>query len=158
MMPFIKQQLIDAARTLGADLAVLDPDESLIVRRELAAKFAVEGATTIHWRCLRDYSAIQHPEAWRWLEEFLEDERVFLLPEAEDEPAVFTVESGRRAIDLLGECSPFGFYIADRPFTYLVCENEHDFLFGCGAAKAWVEGLRPRHEEWADSLREKDKP
>lgn len=158
MIEFIKSQLLDAAGALGVDLAVLDPAESLRIRREVAAKFCAEGATTVHWSCLRDYAAVQHPEAWRWLEEFVGDEPVFLLPDASDESAVFAIGSGRSTINLLGECSHFVFYIADGGFTYLVCENQHDFLFGAGGARAWVESLHPRHEAWAASLHRKEKP
>jgi hypothetical protein len=152
MMEFIKRQLLDASRDLGVSLAELSPTESIDVRHSLAERFCVDGTPTVHWNHLRDYAAVQHPESWRWLNEFLGDERVFLVPEASDEPAVFVVESAARAYDLLGECSLFVFYLADQALTYLLCQNQHDFLFGAGTAKPWVESLRPRHEEWVAAL------
>ena len=33
------------------------------------------------------------------------------------------------------------FYITDRDQSYVICFNHHDVLYGCGAAKEWVEKL-----------------
>jgi hypothetical protein len=156
MIDFIKRQLLEAARELRIEVTPLGSTESMDTRRALAQQFCVQGTPTLHWNCLRDYSAVQHPDSWQWIKEFLGDEAVFLLPDEMDEPTVFGVEHGSSVSDLLGECSHFVFYVASRSSSYLVCQNQHDFLFGAGTAKPWVDSLQSRHREWVASLPDRD--
>ena len=55
---------------------------------------------------------------------------------------MFKIKNGNDLYYLLSETSGFEFYITDFNYSYLICFNHHDILYGCGRAKEWIAGLR----------------
>ena len=110
----------------------------------------------MHWNNLREYSAVQHPEAWRWVDEFVAGRPVLFFAHIDDEEIIFSLASGTSVSHVIEECPGFEFYVADASCSFLLCENLHDYLFGAGLAEAWVTQLAPRHNEWAASLIDTD--
>ena len=151
MKAFIRRDVEEALRVLGVVASKLDEPEARAVRERAARTFGDGSSTLVHWNHLREYSAVQHPDSWEWVGEFVRGP-AYLFFDERDEPSVFLFREGQRIRDVLEECAGFEFYICDPECTYLLCNNDQDYLFGVRKAQPWVESLRPRHDEWARSL------
>jgi hypothetical protein len=93
----------------------------------------------------RDKAAIQHPDAWQRLGEFLAPvpHMVFYDSPGFQDRAGALISDGRRLPDLIGETFGFPFYITDLEQSFVVGMNDHDYMIGVGLAKPWVESLPP---------------
>lgn len=59
-----------------------------------------------------------------------------------DEKAMFKIKNGMDLDFLLSGTSGFEFYVTDLEYSYLICFNHHDMLYGCGKAIQWIEKLK----------------
>jgi hypothetical protein len=150
---FIRPAIEEALNAAGASFEILHPDSALAFRSSCSLRFCGSNdPRALHRNALLDYSAVQHPEAWKWVDEFVSGRAAFLFAHIDDESAVFSLASGASVSHVIGECPGFEFYVADKLFAFLLCENMHDDLFGAGTSKAWVAQLAPRHDAWAAAL------
>jgi hypothetical protein len=88
-----------------------------------------------------DKCSIQSHMAWKFIGEmeFSNVEGPFILVfEQSTELGCFLFDSPTAISATLGECNPFMYYITNRSFEFLLCENDHDFLIAAGNAKAWM--------------------
>ena len=58
-----------------------------------------------------------------------------------DDEHAFLIANGVELQTILGESFGFEFYITDKDQSYVICFNHHEVLYGCGAAREWVEEL-----------------
>jgi hypothetical protein len=73
----------------------------------------------------------------------------------DDHYSAFLVPTGKVVVSLLSECFGFVFYVTNERLEFILSQNDHDYLLGAGTARAWVESLKPRQEEWvAATLRD----
>jgi hypothetical protein len=151
MKAFIKRDVEEAIRTLDVEAVELAGPEARSVREGAARAFGDGASPFVHWNHLREYSAVQHPDSWEWIGEFVQGP-AYLFFDERDEPGVFRFNEAQRIRDVLEECSGFEFYICDLKYAYLLCNNDHDYLIGSGKAQEWVKSLQPRHDAWARSL------
>jgi hypothetical protein len=151
MKAFIKRDVEDALRALDVEAVELAEPEAKSVREGATRAFGDGTSPFIHWNHLREYSAVQHPDSWEWVGEFVRGP-AYLFFDKRDEPSVFRFKEGQRIREVLEECSGFEFYICDSEYTYLLCNNDHDYLIGAGKAQEWVKSLQPRHDAWVRSL------
>ncbi len=153
MKSFIRPAVENAFAVLDIPAVRLADADASQVRGTLNQRFGDGSSPTLHWNHLRDYVAVQHPDSWRWIAEFVPAEPVYFLFDAQDERAVYQLPSGRSVVEVLDECPGFEFYVADENTTYLLAHNDHDYLFGAGTAAPWVATLEPRHLAWAAQIR-----
>lgn len=84
-------------------------------------------------------SNIQDQEAWQRLGGMLEGKPINLFFEHEDDAHVFEIYDGGRISEMLGDCYPFVFYIADPKLAFYLSFNDHGFLSAGGDAAAWLQ-------------------
>jgi hypothetical protein len=149
----IRPAIESALNEKGMAFQILPPNDATALRRSLASRFCgSDDPMALHWRSLLNYNAVQHPDAWRWVDEFLQGRAVFLFTYEDDEPAVFSLGSGTSVSAILGECS-----VSGPDTSFLLCENEYDYLFGAGSAKGWITKLMPRHKHWVARLNDMER-
>jgi hypothetical protein len=151
--PSIKDEILAAVKTLDVSAVELDENASAKIREELLRRFGRDMRFELNVNNLADYAAVQHPDAWQWLDEYLGPDPVFLFYDSHDEQTVLRVAHGSDVVRILGECFGFIYYVTNESLDYLLCENDHDYLIGAGAAKPWVQSLAPRHDAWVASLK-----
>lgn len=150
---YIRPAIEEALSSIGAEFELVSPEAALGLRSALASRFCgSEDPRALHWNSLRDYQAVQHPEGWQWVDEFVQGRPALFFAHIDDEPTMFSLASGTSLSRVIGECPGFEFYVADATCSYLLCENMHDYLLGAGGAKEWIVQLTPRHDEWVASL------
>ena len=59
-----------------------------------------------------------------------------------EEKEMFLVQSGEDLNYILSETYGFEFYITDKQYSYLLCFNHHNILYGCGVAEEWINTIR----------------
>jgi hypothetical protein len=143
-----------SAVVLGIEVHELPPEVAEATRESLLQKFGANQSYELNTNNLSDYAAVQHPDSWEWVDEFLTDEPVLLFYDSSDDRSVFRL-NGRQVKSLLAECFMFVFYVANERHDYMIAQNDHDCILGCGTAKSWVQGLSPRHDAWAATLNNK---
>lgn len=139
----IRDELIQAAKLVHATLREPEPAERDRIRALVAGRFTAAGNSTRRflWEDVRGATAVQNPEAWRWIADFFSGraEPVIIFFNPADEPAMFAFRHGAQVVPVLEETPAFEFYLTDAEATYLLCFNHHDFLIAAGTAAQWLE-------------------
>jgi hypothetical protein len=153
----VKDEIHSASGALRLGIVQVDGERARGIRDALTIKYGADSRFEFADNNIRPEhrSSVQHPDSWSWVDEFLTDEPVLFFYDSNlnGDDAMFRIPSGRDVVTLLRECSSFPFYVTNDALDYVICHNDHDYIVGAGRAKAWVESLTPRHEEWAQSLR-----
>ncbi|UQA58580.1 hypothetical protein [Polyangium aurulentum] len=149
----IREEILRAASVQGVALEELQEPNAEDVRERLLQRFGKDLRYELNCNNLADYVAVQHPDSWIWVEEYLSTEPVLFFYDDERERSVFRFRSGQDLVRVIKECYGFVYYVTNETLDYVVCHNDHDYILGAGKAKAWVESLMPRHEEWVRSLK-----
>jgi hypothetical protein len=148
----IREDILSAAQRLKIGLAEIDEPSARKIRDNLVREYGIDQRYELTPSNMTGHSSVQHPDSWKWIGEFLSDEPVLLFYDSTAESCMFRLDSGTDVVSLLGECCGFVFCVTNESLSYVLCQNDHDYLIGAGAAKAWVGMLAPRHDEWARSL------
>jgi hypothetical protein len=150
----VRNWLNDAITTLALEAAFVDRTESARIRTALGQRYGRPGSRGIFSDALVDYAAVQHPDSWQWVDEFIDpDQPTYLFGDEHQLYELLRLEHGGDVIRVLEHTPGFPFYVTIPELRYLLSHNDHDYIIGCGDAKDWVESLRPRHDRWAASLR-----
>ena len=59
-----------------------------------------------------------------------------------DDKNAFLIPNGAELQKILEDSFGFEFYITNKNYSYLICFNHHDILYGSGEAKEWVRRLK----------------
>ena len=139
----IREDVVQAARLVHAEVRELKPAERDRIWALVAGRFAVTGRAVPRflWEDVQGAAAVQDPEAWRWIADYAarRSEPAILFFNPADESAMFTFKDGAQVVPVLEETPSFEFYLTDPDVTYLLCFNHHDFLIAAGEAAAWLE-------------------
>ena len=98
--------------------------------------------TCLKWEKLRYFDSIIDKDGWSYINEFVSDNACIMFFNEFDEKKMFKIKNGNDLYFLLSETSGFEFYITDSNYSYLICFNHHDILYGCGKASYWVDKLK----------------
>ena len=97
--------------------------------------------TTFIWEQFKECSHYQNSDAWSKIEDYVKENNCIMFFNKCDDEYAFLIANGVELQTILGESFGFEFYITDRDQSYVICFNHHDVLYGCGAAREWVEEL-----------------
>lgn len=93
------------------------------------------------WESFKDCIHYQNSNAWSLIHDYVkENECIMLFDKSEDEN-VFLISNGRELQQILEDSFGFEFYITDKNYSYLLCFNHHDILYGAGKAKEWINEI-----------------
>ena len=84
---------------------------------------------TFIWEQFKECSHYQNSDAWSKIGDYVKENNCIMFFNKCDDEHAFLIAFG------------FEFYITDRDQSYVICFNHHDVLYGCGAAREWVEEL-----------------
>ena len=98
------------------------------------------------WECFKD--CIHYQNAWSLIHDYVKDNECIMFFNKSDDENVFFILNGRELQQILEESFGFEFYITDKNYSYLLCFNHHDILYGSGKAKEWVSEILKGHLEW----------
>jgi hypothetical protein len=141
-MGAIVQEVLRAADHFGFRLQVLDADQTAPLWHRLAQRFGEPGRGRRLWEQLSQRAAVQDPDAWCWIANFLSDEPVLMLFDPSDEVVGVRFAHGSQVVPVLAESFGFEFYVTNEQLEFLLCFNHHDFLIAAGSAKAWLENVQ----------------
>ena len=97
--------------------------------------------TTFMWECFKDCVSYQDSNAWSLICNYVKDNECIMFFNKSDDKNAFLISNGTELQRILEDSFGFEFYITDRDQSYVICFNHHDVLYGCGAAREWVEEL-----------------
>jgi hypothetical protein len=156
-IPPLKDVISEAASNAGIDARKLEGKRARAILDALLEKYGADTRVEFTHDNIRqeEYAAVQHPDSWSWVDEFMSDEPVLFFYDSSlrDDDAMFRLPSGRDVIKILNGCYSFEYYVTNDTLDYVICQTDDDYIIGAGRAKAWVESLAPRHEAWVRSLR-----
>jgi hypothetical protein len=137
-MGYIRNEIIEVTKLTNASISELAPEEQQEIRRQIFLKFVHDKPRWI-WEGLTDKVAVQNPDAWRWVSDFVMNAEVLMFFNKQDEIAIFKFDDGSQLVPVLSECTGFEFYLTNATTDYLICFNHHNFLIAAGTAVDWLK-------------------
>lgn len=134
----IKKQILDASKLLNIEVKEIDASLKEKMLMSICEKYLMDKIKFPLWERLNDAQSKSDEEAWKWVEDFIGDEKVTLFFNPSDEEGAYLLNSGKDVVSILGEMYNVEFYLTDEETSYLLCFNHHDVLLASGNAKAWL--------------------
>ncbi|WP_437619938.1 hypothetical protein [Sorangium sp. So ce1151] len=140
----IRDEVLRAARVVGAPLDVVDQAAAVALRHELCARYCEDFRLEFGRNNLNYYAAVHDPASFLWAARFLGDSVGYMLYDSSHakDQYVFRVPNGQVLRAVLEECFGFQFYVTDECLSFVLCLTDDDCLMGCGRARSWVESFR----------------
>ena len=138
---FIDTAIRNVSTTMGINAQKLSKQEQSTIREEVERSFSYKISRDPLWERLSDDASIFDVNGWLLIKDYPYQGRVILFFDKEDEPSMYSIQNCKEAIDLIGECHGFVFYLTNSTVDFILCQNDHDFLIGAGMGKEWVENL-----------------
>jgi hypothetical protein len=135
-----RDQIKEAVITLGLGeehFQVLEGNEMRAVYESALSRFVTGKNPQWWWEHFTQGISMQFldGDGWRHISRIAPnpDEEVWFIAEDWVSPN-YSVWSAkvREVEEVIGECSPFEFYIVSHDFRWLICENHHDVVFAVG--------------------------
>lgn len=121
-------------------VAVVPPMEAGRLRANAATRYA-RANEVLSSELLQDAARINRPQSWELIRYFSFSGSVVVFGNKRDGTHMFAFTSVQDALDVLGECPRFDFYLMDADCSFLFAHDEYDNLFGCGAARTFLQSL-----------------
>lgn len=134
----IEEQIMSAA-SMNINVTKISKHDTELRFQQLSRKYANGTKLFPLWEHLDNDIAIQHPEAWKWIAEYIGNCQAILMFNPSDEKSSFEVEGGENLVKLLSEMFNVEFYVTNKNNEYLLCFNHHDVLIACGDATEWIK-------------------
>lgn len=93
------------------------------------------------WEKFIHYKALNDEMAWSYIKDFLKHNECVMFFNQAEEKEMFFIQSGEDLNYILSKTYGFEFYITDKQYSYLLCFNHHNILYGCGAAEEWINRI-----------------
>jgi len=139
-MGHLSEEVVVSCEQFGTHYKLLNADKAILVRREIESRFAIERSGPL-WDRLHSHSGIYDQNGWKLIENFTDSQPILIFFEPHLDKSIVCLKNSLMLSNILGNCSGFIFYATNLTYDYLFCFNDHDALFGAGAAKEWIEGL-----------------
>ena len=142
-MSMIEEEITDFILKNTIEIEEVNHDTCLKIRKAINELYADENKKGLWlWEKLRYFDSIIDKDGWSYINEFVPDNACIMFFNEFDEKKMFKIKNGNDLYFLLSETSGFEFYITDSNYSYLICFNHHDILYGCGKASYWVDKLK----------------
>lgn len=139
-MWYVSEEIIKACEYLKYSYKVLNDQEMCQVLQGIKLDWFGKriGEYIIYnpslW-CSEEIWVKHDPQVWNKLRIILDDEPVYLLPFRGRDIAIFSLNNGKEAADILYECFSFSFCLTNHSFDYLLSFNDSDMLVIMGDIK-----------------------
>lgn len=138
-MNYIRDEILEVAQAVGADVVQLPFAEAERIRSQLLAKFTSGNTSGYMWENLQNDVSLQDPDGWRWIADYADSEPVVILFNSYQDPSMLLFATASQVAPVISECTGFEFYITDEDTNYLLAFNHHDFVIAVGAAVPWLQ-------------------
>ena len=144
MNSILKQQVLDTLADSGNQGRWIPELEFERLFQSALEKWTTSGSYQYPlWESMgEDHSSIQFAEAWQWLKNFTPSEpnkKIIVFFERSDLKAGLYFDAMASVQNFIAESPGFTYYISDENLTFLICENDHQFLIAAGDAQDWLE-------------------
>lgn len=140
----IRNQIVDAAKKFNVEIEEINDFEKIEFLKEIESKYLSTDLAFPLWDRLKGGHSKQHENAWRWVKDYIKNERAILFFNEGDEQGIYELNSGEDVVNILGEIFNIEFYLSNRETGYLLCYNHHDFLVASGDAKEWLQDYKEK--------------
>lgn len=139
MKNFRLEDIEKARNEFGFDIQKLSENDSLNFHSKVYSKYSPSGSEVYPlWEKVSPHFSVREPEAWQWLDEFIDMQDTFLFFDKEDEIFVFSFHCKKQISSFL-EIFPWDFYFTNKDLEYLVTHNDSDYLITAGKAIDWLK-------------------
>ena len=152
-METVKDAIKKAAQTLGLsqeEFAPVPEHESVKLYQKLRQRFCTSPEAYWWWESFREEHSSLYFENGKGFLKLIEicpdpEEKVWFVAESSTFPSFPVYQGTVEAIQRVsGECHPFEYYLINKDYRWLVCENHHDLVFAVGSpVKERLEQLEP---------------
>lgn len=140
-MGIITNEIREKARLLSINIEFISLSQYDSLLDKICNKFIMQNYAYPIWEHINDAISIQNPDAWKYIKDFIGNNKVILFLEKKEDTFACLIQNGKDLNRLLSETFGFVFYLTNSTFEYLICFNDHDFLIGSGTAKILIEQL-----------------
>lgn len=138
----ISSHIYKAIENSGISLEELTESEKITIINDIKGKYVdKEKRGNFIWEKLSRYNCISDKEGWKYIKDFIGENKCIIFFNHEDDKKMFIISSGDDLNYILSETCGYEFYITNFICSYLICYNHHDVLIGCGQAEKWIEKL-----------------
>ena len=142
-MSMIKDEIKDLITNHTIEIEELNEHTCLRIRKVINELYVDKKKKGLWlWEKLIRFNYISDNNGWSYIKEFVLDSVCIMFFNEFDEKTMYKIKNGVDLNYLLSETSGFEFYITDFNYSYLICFNHHDVLYGCGNAIKWIDGLK----------------
>lgn len=136
-MGFVRDWICAAANELHQQLRELAASETQDLIFRIRSQFCNSSTNRGPiWHDLKLHFGERWSDGWREVGKYVDDSPCVLVEQTE--PCAFRFANGIELTRLLGETPGFEFYVVDDSLSYLICQNDHDYLIAAGDAESWV--------------------
>jgi hypothetical protein len=144
-MGYIGEEIEEVSTRIKIKYHMIPVDEATIIKQKLAVNFsnAPDSPKLVSWQNLVNFDSHHDPAGWRKIAIFRPEEPALLFVNPELESCLWYFPSGKLLVEMLGESIGFPFCVTSLAADYLICFDDSDCLIATGAAKVWLEQLKP---------------
>jgi hypothetical protein len=139
-MNFYEHFLNRAAQATGVEITTLDERRAEKLRAGVESKFANRGSDPL-WERLRDNIGKRRTDATTLACTYAATDPKILFFGVPRTKRMFSFPNGKLLQRLLDECEVSVFYITNSNSSYLLSQNDHEYLIGVGDCRAWLAEL-----------------
>lgn len=140
--------LADIKKNVNIDIRELNDKERDFIIKSIKEKYTSNIYSDLFlWEYFEDYLSVQDENGWKYIEQFVGNNKCIVFFNKSQEKAFIELNSGRDLNEMIGEMYGFEFYVTDKDSSYLICFSEHDILYGLGKAKNYINKLKQNGEK-----------
>ena len=140
-MGYIADEIHRAITDNHLESYLLPPSYVEDLRTSIVKQYCTEN-TALMWEGFKDCVNYQNSNAWSLICDYVKDNECIMFFNESDDKNAFLIPNGAELQKILEDSFGFEFYITNKNYSYLICFNHHDILYGSGEAKEWVQRLK----------------
>ncbi|RYY54825.1 MAG: hypothetical protein EOO09_12910 [Chitinophagaceae bacterium] len=137
---YLRNEVVAVSKRLNINHVVLNYHERSYLFEEIIENFfSIKDYDFPLWAFVKDDVSMQDKDAWRWVEDFIGNEKVIMFFERNEDQNFILFDNGADLVNVLSESFLFTFYLTNSETDYLLIFNRYDFLVAAGAATSWLQ-------------------
>jgi len=134
----ISEEIRRGIKDNNIEVSILSKETAEDLNTRIKKRYCQNGGSCFLWERLSDYDSISDINGWIRITEFVGKRKCIMFLDERESFEYYEFNNGQDLKTLLCDTYGFEFYITNATADYLICFNHHDYLIGCGSARAWV--------------------
>ena len=135
----IKNEILQTAKSLNINISEVSKNETKALINLIINKYANFEKKDHLWEGFKEEFSIKNQNAWKWIDKILNDQKIIMFFNPNDEFVAFEFCDKRDIVTILHNTYGFEFYLTNKKLDYVICFNHHDYLIACGKAIKWLK-------------------